>query len=97
MVLMMSIKEIKEKILPLLRKYEVKKASLFGSIVRDEANEESDIDILLELPKKASLLDLAGLKVELEETIGKKVDLVEYCTIKPSLKEFILKEQVGIL
>jgi len=44
-----------------------------------------------------SLLDFVGLKLEIEEALGRKVDLVEYSTIKPLLKERILNEQVVIL
>lgn len=44
-----------------------------------------------------SLLDFVGLKIELEEALGRKVDLVEYDTIKPLLKEKIMKDQLLIL
>jgi len=59
--------------------------------------EDSDIDILVELPKEKSLLDFVALKLELEETLGRKVDLVEYSTIHPLLKERVLREQVPVL
>ena len=58
---------------------------------------DSDIDILVEIKKNISLLDFVGIKLELEEALKKKVDLVEYSTIKPILKEKILKEEVAIL
>lgn len=93
----LSIEGIKRKVLPILQRYGVKKAGLFGSCVRGELREESDIDILVEIEKDISLLDFVGIKLELEETLGKKIDLVEYSTIKPLLKESILKEQVVIL
>jgi len=44
-----------------------------------------------------SLLDFAGLKLELEEILGRKVDLGEYSAIKPLIREEILKEVVPIL
>ena len=59
--------------------------------------EDSDIDMLVEIEKNISLLDFVGLKIEIEDALGKKVDLVEYNTIKPLLKESILKEQVVIV
>lgn len=92
-----NIEEIKRKILPILRRYEVKKIGLFGSSVRGKVRANSDIDILVEIEKDISLLDFVGLKLEIEEALGKKVDLVEYNTIKPLLRERILKEQVVIL
>jgi len=92
-----DIEEIKRKILPILQLYGVKKIGLFGSYVRGDMREDSDIDILVEIEKDISLIDFVGLKLEIEEALGIKVDLVEYNTIKPLLRERILKEQVIIL
>lgn len=91
------INKIKQKILPILQDYGVKKAALFGSCVRKEMKEDSDIDILVEIKTDISLLGFVGLKQRIEEVLGRKVDLVEYDTIKPLLKERILKEQVVLL
>ena len=93
----MTIDEIKNKIIPILKKYGVKRAGIFGSVVRGEETEESDIDVLVEIEIRMSLLDFAGLKLELEEALGKRVDLGEYSTIKPIIKEQILSEEVAIL
>lgn len=93
----MTIKEIENKILPVLRKYHVRRASLFGSVVRGEMTEESDIDLLVELPETASLLDLAGLKIDIEELLGRNVDVLTYDSLHPLLRERILSEQVAIL
>ncbi len=92
-----DIEEIKRKILPILQRYGVKRVGLFGSCVRGEMRKDSDIDILVEIEKDISLLDFIGVKLEIEEKLGRKVDLVEYNTIKPPLKVRILKEQVVIL
>ena len=93
----MDIEEIKRKILPILQRYGVKKIGLFGSCVRGEMREDSDIDILVEIEDDISLLEFVGVKLEIEEALGKEIDLVEYNTIKPLLRERILKEQVIIL
>ena len=93
----MNIEEIKRKILPILKKYGVTRAGIFGSVVRGEARKDSDIDILVKIESRMSLLDFAGLKLELEEALGRKVDLGEYSVIKPIIKEQILKEEVAIL
>ena len=92
-----SIREIEQKILPILQCHGVKRAGLFGSCVRGEVKEDSDIDILVEIKKDISLLDFVGLKQKIEEALGRKVDLVEYDTLKPLLRERILKEQVVLL
>jgi uncharacterized protein len=91
------VEDIESRVISVLRRHGVKKAGLFGSYVRGEAGKESDIDILVEVDDDKSLLDFAGIKVEIEESIGKKVDLVEYSTIKPVLRDKILKEQVIII
>jgi len=92
-----NIEQIKLSILPTLQRYGVSKAALFGSIVRDQAQPDSDIDILVQIEKDISLLDFVGLKLELEQILKTDVDLVEYDTIKPLLREAILKEQQVIL
>lgn len=92
-----NISLIQKKILPILERYGVIKASLFGSLARDEATEDSDIDLLVEIKKNISLFDFIGLKLDLEEALGKKVDLVEFKAIKPLLREYILKDQLPIL
>lgn len=92
-----DIEEIKRKILPILERYGAKKVGLFGSFIRGETREDSDIDILVEIESDISLLDFVGIKLEIEEALGRKVDLVEYNTIKPLLKERILNEQVVLL
>ena len=91
------VKEIRSKAVPILKRHGVVRAAVFGSFVRNETREGSDIDILVELSDEKSLLDFVALKLELEEALGRKVDLVEYSTIHPFLKERILNEQVPVL
>jgi len=95
---MSDIRKIKKIITPILNRHGVTKAGVFGSLARQEAGENSDIDILVEIKKKNfSLLDFAGLQLELEDALERKVDLVEYDTIKPRLRDIILKEELAIL
>jgi predicted nucleotidyltransferase len=92
-----QIIEIREKILNALRQNDVKRASLFGSVVRGELTDESDIDILVEFRGRKSLLDLVGLKLELEEVLNKNVDVLTYNSLHPLLRDKILREQEVIL
>lgn len=89
--------EIREKILPVLRRYDVVKAAIFGSFVRGENKEGSDLDLLVEFTGDKSLLDLAGLKIALEELLKIKIDVLTYNSLHPLLKERILNEQEVIL
>lgn len=92
-----TIDEIKEKTLPILKRYGATRAGVFGSVVTGHVRRNSDIDILVELGKDLSLLDVVRINRELEEVLGRKVDLVEYEAIKPLIKERILSEEVRIL
>ncbi|NVM19852.1 MAG: nucleotidyltransferase family protein [Candidatus Lokiarchaeota archaeon] len=92
-----QIEKYKEILLEILKKHEVIKASLFGSIVREEMTTDSDIDLIIEFKGDKSLLDLAALQIELEETLKLKVDILTYNSIHPLLKDQILAEQVEIL
>lgn len=94
---MKTLEEIKKAILPVLRKYGISKAGIFGSFAKMKQTSGSDIDILVELGPEVSLLDFIGIKLELEDILHSKVDLVEYKAIKPILKDRILREQVSIL
>jgi len=92
------MEDIKKKIVKILKKYGIKKAGIFGSYARGEQTEDSDIDILVELSSSGfSLIDFIRLKNILEDSLNKKVDLVEYSAIKSLIRKDILKEEVAIL
>lgn len=93
----MELEGIKASLVPVLRRNGVKRAAVFGSFVRGEQQEGSDLDILVEFEGEKSLLDLVGLKIELEEALGRRVDLLTYNSLHPLLKDRILKEQRVIL
>ncbi|MFB3766105.1 MAG: nucleotidyltransferase family protein [Methanotrichaceae archaeon] len=94
---MNTVPKIRSKIIDILRRHDVKRASLFGSVVRGEATEDSDIDLLVEFEGRKSLLDLVGLKLDLEDTFHREFDVLTFDSLHPRLKERILKEQVAIL
>ncbi|MGC8832135.1 MAG: type VII toxin-antitoxin system MntA family adenylyltransferase antitoxin [Thermoproteota archaeon] len=93
----MELEEVRSKILPILKRYGIRRASIFGSFAREEEREDSDIDILVEFEGERSLLDLVGLKMDLEEALGRKVDVLTYKSLHPLLKDRILREQKIIL
>jgi len=93
----MDLEGLKDKIIPVLERNDVKRAAVFGSFVRGEQKEDSDIDILVEFKGEKSLLDLAGLKIELEDALHRKVDVLTYNSLHPLLKDRILQEQKVIL
>ena len=90
-----NIKKIKSEIVPILKKYKIVKAGIFGSYARGDYKKNSDIDILIEF--NDSLLTLVGIEMELKKKLRKKVDLLTYRGIHPLLKERILKEEIKII
>ena len=86
-----QIKKILTENKDLLKSYRVKRIGLFGSYVKGQQREDSDIDVLVEV-EGLSLLDFVGLELRLSEIFGKKVDLVSVKALKPYIKPYILKE-----
>jgi len=92
-----SIEQVKDVVVPILLQHGAMRAGLFGSLVHGKLGPRSDIDILVELPRNLSLLDVIGIQQELEDGLGRKVDLLQYDAIKPLLREPILRDEVPIL
>ncbi|MEK6895337.1 MAG: nucleotidyltransferase family protein [Nanoarchaeota archaeon] len=93
---LVALNKIIPKIRRILKKNKVKKAGIFGSYAKGEQKKNSDIDILIELPKGIGF-GFVGIQFELEDKLGKKVDLVTYKYLSPYLKENILKSEVRII
>ena len=91
-----DLEKLKPKIVKILKKKGIKKAGIFGSFARGEQKKNSDIDILIE-PTKGMGLEFVGLKLELEDNLDKKIDLITYKSIHPMLKERILREEIRLI
>jgi len=93
-----SLEEIKRKLVELReeikKRYKAEIIGIFGSYVRSEQKEESDLDVLVRFYKGATLFELVGLSIYLEEELGVKVDVVPYDTVREEIKERVLKEAV---
>ena len=90
------MQKITDMIVPILIRYDVKKASVFGSYARGNNDEKSDIDILIEPPERMGI-SVVRLKRELEQVLNRKVDLVSFNGISRYLKNSILANQKIIL
>jgi predicted nucleotidyltransferase len=97
---MKELDEIKDSIRQqrgvLRDQYGVAVVAIFGSYVRDEQKTESDVDLLVEVLRPVSLLELAGAEIYLSEILGAKVDLVPKRSIREELKKAILEEAVAL-
>lgn len=92
----MKREQIIQTIRRTLKKHHIKEAYLFGSFARGE-KKYRDIDIAIRPPESFSLLDMAGVLVELEDGTSGKVDLISSRAVHPRFKPRILKERVALL
>lgn len=92
----LTIEDAKERIIPVFKRHDVRRAAVFGSLARGEAGEESDVDLLVELAEGKTLFDLGALKLDLEDALGRRVDLLTYGGIHPLIEKRVLAEQVTI-
>ena len=80
------------KLIDMCRQNDVIKVGVFGSMVRGEANEDSDIDLIVEFSKRKSLLALVALERQLAGELGRKVDLLTEAALSPYLHDRIMSE-----
>ena len=86
----------REDILQTARKYGAYNVRVFGSVARGEADEKSDIDLLVDIEKGRSLLDLGGLLMDLQDLLGRDVDVVTEKGLRERIRERVLKEAVAL-
>jgi len=79
-------------LIDICRENDVVKVGVFGSMARGEANEQSDIDLIVEFSKRKSLLALVGLERKLSVAIGRKVDLLTEAALSPYLHDRIMQD-----
>lgn len=91
-----NLEEIKNSLRPILQRNGISKAGIFGSTARGEIV-ANDIDVLVKIDRKMSLLEFIAIQQEIEDELGIKIDLVEYSAIKPALRDSILEDEVPVL
>lgn len=88
------LKIMKEELSYLKETYQIKRIGIFGSWVRGEQTEGSDIDVLVEFEKPVGFFAFIELEDRLSELLGVRVDLVTPDALKPLIKSYILEETV---
>ena len=86
----------REEILALAAKHGAKNVRIFGSVARGEADAVSDLDVLVDLEPGRSLLDLGGLLMDLQDLLGRKIDVVTEKGLRARIRERVLKEAVAL-
>ena len=96
----MSLDELlhtkREEILRIAAKYGAYNVSIFGSVARGEADEQSDIDFLMNMEPGRSLFDLGGLLSDLEDLLGCNVDVVTEDGLRDRIRDRVLKEAIAL-
>ena len=90
------VKEKRADILALAAKHGARNVRVFGAVARGDADQQSDIDFLVQMAPGCSLLDLGGLQYDLEQLLGCRVDVVTEQGLKARLREEILSEAVTL-
>ena len=91
---MLTIQNIKEAVAKVGKKYGIKNAYLFGSYARGEANEDSDVDIIIDKGKITGLIELSGFRLELVDELGTEVDVLTTGGVRPRFFEMIANDRI---
>jgi len=86
----------RDDILRIAAQYGAYNVRIFGSVARGEADEKSDIDLLVNMKSGRSLLDLCGLLIDLEELLGRKVDVVTEKRLRDRIRNRVLNEAIAL-
>ena len=99
----LSVDAIRLMVLPIVQRYGIDKATLFGSYARGDANAESDIDLLIECDNIRNMEDYLGLQEDFKKAIGRNVDILMADALESDntrsakrLKEHIERDKVII-
>ncbi|HIG53360.1 MAG TPA: nucleotidyltransferase [Candidatus Latescibacteria bacterium] len=90
------LKERRQEILALATRHGAKRVRIFGSVARGEADDQSDVDFLVEMEPGRSLMDMGGLLMDLQELLGCKVDVVSEKGLRQRIRERVLQEAMPL-
>lgn len=91
-----ELRERRDEIVELARARGASRVRVFGSVVRGDAGDDSDIDFLIDLEPGRSLLDLGGLLMDLRELLDRDVDVVTEAGLRPRVAERVLADAVEL-
>ena len=86
------VESYRSEILALAERHDIRNVRVFGSMARGEADEKSDVDLLVTLPPDKTGLALGGLLMDVQDLLQRRVDLVTEGALHPALRDRVLKE-----
>jgi predicted nucleotidyltransferase len=89
---LINLQQRKTEILALCQKYHASNVRVFGSVARGDNREDSDIDLLVEMPSQVSFLRLVSLHQELLDLLGRRVDIAIERNLPPLIREQVLRD-----
>ena len=90
------LKEKREEILRIAHGHGARNVRVFGSVARGEAKPGSDVDVLVEMEPGRSLLDIIAIKQDLEDLLGRKVDVVTEAAVSPYIRDAVFKGAISL-
>ena len=91
-----ALKRHRVEVLRLAAQYGATDVRVFGSVARGEADEASDIDLLVRMNAGRSVFDIGGLLMDLQDLLGRRVDVVTERGLRPRIRERVLREAIPV-
>lgn len=91
-----ELRRSREAIMQLARRHGAREVRVFGSVARGDAGAGSDVDFLVDMDAGRSLLDLGGLLMDLEDLLGRSVDVVTAASLRERVRTRVLQEAVPL-
>jgi predicted nucleotidyltransferase len=90
------LRKKRDEILEVAARHGARNVRIFGSAARGEANDQSDVDFLVEMEPGRTLLDMGGLLMDLRALLGRDIDVVTERGLKPRIRARVLKDAVAL-
>jgi predicted nucleotidyltransferase len=90
------VHEKREEILAIAARYGARNVRVFGSVARGDADDTSDVDLLVDFDADSTLMDHAAMLLELQELLGRRVDVAPEKCLRPRVRERVLQEAVPL-
>jgi predicted nucleotidyltransferase len=86
----------REEIRRIASRYGARNLRVFGSVARGDAGPDSDVDVLVEMSAGRTLLDVVAIKQDIEDLLGRRVDVMTEAALSPYLRDTVLREAVQL-